>query len=71
MENRDAMTQEQRHLLELDLADVRDKLQQISSTLTACYGEESQTAVRAEETLSAFQRLQWALERQTAEGASA
>lgn len=71
MEKRHAMTEEQRHLLEVDLADVREKLQQIASTLTACYGEQSQTAVRAEETLSAFQRLQWALERQTAEGVTA
>ena len=45
------------------LALVEERLQDIAILMRVCYGEESQAAVRADETSAALQRLKWALER--------
>jgi hypothetical protein len=46
-----------------DLAAVEEKLHAIASSMRACYGEDSQVAIRADETLCALQRFNWELER--------
>ena len=58
------MTQEQREILDQDLATIVKNLGDISTLLNACYGEKNPRAVRAEESQAALQRLLWALERQ-------
>ena len=58
------MTKEQREILDQDLARVAQNLGDISTLLSACYGEKDQRAMRAEESQAALQRLLWALERQ-------
>ena len=49
--------------LQSDLTLVEERLQDIATLMRVCYGEDSQPAIRADETAGAFQRLKWALER--------
>ena len=60
---RHPLTGEQRKQLDQDLIQIEERLQEIIELMGVCYGEDSQPAVRAEETVSALQRLKWALER--------
>ena len=55
------LTAEQRTQLDQDLRYVEERLQDITVLMHACYGEESQAAIRAGETSNAFQRLKWVL----------
>ena len=57
------LTIEQRTQLERDLNAVQERLQNIAVLMHACYGDESQPAIRADEVGGALQRLQWELER--------
>ena len=57
------LTPEQRTQLREDLALVEERLQNIGILMHACYGDESQAAVRADEVDGAFQRLKWELSR--------
>lgn len=57
------LTIEQSAQLRDDLALVEERLQGIVVLMRACHGEQSQVAIRAEETAGALQRLQWELER--------
>ena len=45
------------------LALVEDRLQDIAILIRVRYGNDSQPAIRADETAGAFQRLKWALDR--------
>ena len=45
------------------LALVEDRLQDIAILIRVRYGDDSQPAIRADETTGAFQRLKWALDR--------
>ena len=54
---------EQAVQLRHDLTVVEERLQDIAVLMRVCYGEESQTVIRADETSGALQRLKWALER--------
>lgn len=65
------LTVDQRNTLAQELSEVREKIESISILARACFGERSQFSIRAEETLAALQRLEWALERQLAVGQSA
>jgi hypothetical protein len=56
------LTAEQRTQLDQDLRHIEERLQDISVLMRACYGEESQAAIRAGETSNALQRFKWALE---------
>jgi len=55
----DAQSVQLRH----DLTLVEERLQDIAIFMRICYGEDSQPAIRADETSAALQRLKWALER--------
>ena len=57
------MTVQQRQLLKRDLAELREKLTDVVSLIRSSYGETTEPATRAEETLAALQRLEWAIER--------
>ena len=57
------LTIEHRTQLERDLNAVQELLQNISVLMHACYGDESQPAIRADEVAGALQRLKWELER--------
>jgi hypothetical protein len=58
------MTEEQREILNQDLATIMERLSEISILLNACYGTKDPRVARAEEAQAALQRLLWALERQ-------
>ena len=58
------MTNEQRAILDGDLAAIMDKLGDISILLIACYGEDDPRVLRAGESQAALQRLVWGLGRQ-------
>jgi hypothetical protein len=60
---RHAITADQRTQLQNDLAAIEALLQSITVLMCACYGAESQPAVRAEEAAASLQRLKWELER--------
>jgi hypothetical protein len=60
---RHPLTSEQTAQLRDDLALIEERLQAIVILMRACYGEQSQAAIRAEETSGALQRLKWELER--------
>jgi hypothetical protein len=64
---RHPLTSDQKKQLEEDLRNVGDTLEAIIVLMRASFGEESQPAIRAEESASALQRLKWELER-TEEG---
>jgi hypothetical protein len=57
------LTNAQTVQLRRDLNLVEELLQDIAILMRVCYGEESQTVIRADETSGALQRLKWALER--------
>jgi uncharacterized coiled-coil DUF342 family protein len=57
-------TGQQRQMLNQNLAEVRGRLENIISFVQACFGEESNALIRAEEARNALQRLEWALERE-------
>jgi hypothetical protein len=61
--DRHPLTGEQRTLLHHDLTLVEEKLQDICVLMHACQGDDSQAAIRADETAAALQRLKWELER--------
>ena len=61
--HRHPLTVEQRRRLDQDIAIVQERLQNISELMHACYGDESQAAIRADEITGALQRLKWELER--------
>jgi hypothetical protein len=61
--HRHPLTVEQRRRLDQDIAIVQERLQNISALMHACYGDESQAAIRADEITGALQRLKWELER--------
>ena len=61
--NRHPLTSQQEAHLRDDLAAVEEKLHGIAILTRACYGEDSQVAIRADETLCALQRFNWELER--------
>jgi hypothetical protein len=56
-------TTEERKRLDQDLTDIEAKLQGIIDLMRACYGKNSQAAIRADEIGGAIQRLKWELER--------
>ena len=60
---RHPLTSEQSAQLRDDLAVIEERLQAVVVLMRACYGEQSQVAIRAEETSGALQRLTWELER--------
>jgi len=60
---RHPLTSEQRVQLREDLALIEERLDGIVVLMRACHGEQSQAAIRAEETAGALQRLKWQLER--------
>ena len=60
---RHPITSEQSEQLRDDLALIEERLQAIVVLMNACYGEQSQVAIRAGETSGALQRLKWELER--------
>ena len=45
-----------------DLTLIEERLQDIAILMRICYGEDSQTVIRADEISAALQRLKWALE---------
>jgi len=57
------LTKEQEVQLRHDLTLIEERLQDITILMRICYGEDSQPAIRADETAGALQRLKWALER--------
>lgn len=57
------LTIEQSAQLREDLALIEERLQAIVVLMRACHGEQSQAAIRAEETAGALQRFKWELER--------
>ena len=60
---RHPLTAEQKRQLDGDIADVEERLRDISVLMRVCHGEDSQAAIRADETAAALQRLKWELER--------
>ena len=56
-------TTEQRSDLRADLIIVEERVQNIAILMHACYGDENQAAIRADEVDGAVQRLKWALDR--------
>jgi hypothetical protein len=56
-------TIEQRMLLDQDLMQIEEKLQGIIVLMGACYGKDSQAAIRADEIEGALQRFKWEVER--------
>jgi hypothetical protein len=63
--NHHSMTEEQREILNQDLATIMQRLGDIATLLNACYGSKDPRLVRAEEAQAALQRLLWALEQQS------
>lgn len=61
--DRHPLTSEQKTLLRHDLTLIEEKLQDICVLMHACHGDDSQSAIRADETAAALQRLKWELER--------
>jgi len=61
--HRHPLTVAQRKQLDQDIAIVQERLQNISVLMHACYGDESQAAIRADEVNGALQRLKWELGR--------
>jgi hypothetical protein len=61
------LTIDQRRQLDQDLNIVQEGLKNIAVLMHACYGDESQAAVRADEVDAALQRLLWELERMKSE----
>jgi hypothetical protein len=61
--DRQPLTNEQKTLLRHDLTLIEEKLQDICVLMHACYGDDSQPAIRADETAASLQRLKWELER--------
>jgi hypothetical protein len=61
--DRHPFTKEQQILLRHDLTLIEEKLQDICVLMHACHGDDSQSAIRADETTAALQRLKWELER--------
>ena len=57
------LTPEQRIQLGEDLALVKERMQNIAVLMHACYSDESQEAIRADEVGAALQRLEWELDR--------
>jgi hypothetical protein len=57
------LTPEQRTQLREDIALVEERLQNIAVLMHACYGDENQVAIRADEVDGALQRLKWELDR--------
>jgi hypothetical protein len=57
------LTPEQRIQLKEDLAFVAERMQNIAVVMHACYGDENQVAIRADEVDGALQRLKWELDR--------
>ena len=53
----------QQSQLDRDISDIGEKLQSITRLIRARYGDNSQAAIRADETAGALQRLTWELER--------
>ena len=64
-------TIEERKRLDEDLALIEEKLQRIIVLMRACYGKNSQAAIRADEIAGAIQRLEWELERMQEKAQSA
>ena len=60
---RHALTAEQKRQLDEDIAYVEERLRDISVLMRVCHGDDSQVAIRADETAAALQRLKWELER--------
>ena len=61
--DRHPLTSEQNTLLCHDLSLIEEKLQAVCVLMHACYGDDSQPAIRADETAAALRRLKWDLER--------
>jgi len=59
------MAEEQRTILDQDLATIMKTLSDIANLLNACYGDMDPRAARAEELHAAAQRLLWAMSRET------
>jgi hypothetical protein len=57
------LTAEQFHQIELDLAEMRVRAEEIFHLMSVGCGESDPRALRAEEVTGALQRLQWAMER--------
>ena len=57
------LTPEQRTQLRADLVFVEERLQNIAALMHACYGDESQASIRADEGDATLQRLKWKLDR--------
>ena len=57
------LTGEQRTQLDQDLKLIQERLRAVGVLMHACYGDESQAAIRADEVEAALQRLNWELER--------
>ena len=60
---RNPLTTEQKKQLDEDIAYVEERLRDISILMRVCHGDDSQVAIRADETAAALQRLKWELER--------
>ena len=60
---RNHLTAEQKRQLDGDIAYVEERLRDISVLMRVCHGDDSQAAIRADETAAALQRLKWELER--------
>ena len=60
---RNPLTTEQKRQLDGDLAYVEERLRDITVLMRVCHGDDSQVAIRADETAAALQRLKWELER--------
>ena len=58
------MTEEQRIILDQDLATIMMSLSDITNLLNACYGDTDPRVTRAEELQAAAQRLLWAITRE-------
>lgn len=57
------ITQDQRQMVDRDLAKIMESLGGITTLLRACHGDKDERVYRAEEACGAVQRLLWALER--------
>ena len=60
---RHPLTAEQKRQLDEDIAYVEERLRDISVLMRVCHGDNSQAAIRADETAASLQRLKWELER--------
>jgi len=61
--NLQALTREQAVQLRRDLTLIEERLQDIAILMRVCDGDDSQPAIRADETANALQRLKWELEK--------